>query len=379
MENNTSKKVFTEIAGKAYWSGFNLNMRQIIVDNDPEFRKYWVRPGSEIQDGTLVSVGDQLGFEGDMPMVLMLGPLRYSCPKEIPNKSKALYSVDGDFFGADGNFYTLKIRYTLTENGEEFGDPYYLEKEMKEEDFFHADDSILNGKTIENISTVYGIRENETPAVANDLPLKEWLESIRRLGKIPFICPYQILNGFEHEIDDFTRALEKKMLPPVDENNSKETKKEKGTWNTFDYMRQSIADHDKSCLICLDEALEAGGIMSEDLRKRLLYHFEGIEDYSSCEKLAKLPVMTNASLSPSATNVLEYENYLDSCYNVIKEFDWLALYGRTKEQGLELTDRMVERYTKSGDTEKVMRLVWLKNIIVENKTWCDVLNRKPGD
>ena len=387
MEKDKSRKVFTEIAGKASWAGVEHGMRMMSVENDSEFRKYWMRPGSEIPDGTHVQVGDQLGLEGDIPMVILIGALRYKFSKKIPIKSHALYTIEGDCLGADGRYYILRMRFMLRENGEEYGDQYYLEQETLEETFYRADDSILAGRKISTVASLYGFHENEIPSFLDETPLHEWLEGMHQQKRIQFNSPYDILNCLHYRFDNFKLVFERRSLGIIvtDEKEIKNEKKEKNVREQYRDAAMMVIDRDPEyCTrFIIENAIPCPEEFEPDsqgakLMSLLVERYEAKEDYDTCEKLFRLQNgfkfkewIGSTELADFVRNgeaVLNFEKYILICWKKIELLGMLALAPHVKKKhddidSLLLVEMMLDYFRQKGKFKECEKLTLMKQRI----------------
>ena len=389
MGKNIPTKVITEISGKACWAGFHYGMRSIIVENDSEQKMYWMKPGTEIADGTMVSAGDCLGMEGDIPMLIMVGAPRYKYPKIIPIKSNVLCVIEGDCFGADGRYYILRIRIMLRENGAEYGDQYYLEQETLEENFYRADDSILSGRKISNIASLYGFHENEISSGEDDTPLQIWLENMCQQRRITFTCPYDILSFLHNRFDNFKQVFERKSLGIIvpDKKEIKTEKKEKNVWEQYREAAMMVIEYDRASEYCTRFIIENAIPCSENfepdstdttLINVLLQRYEATEDYDTCEKLFRLQngfkfpegiCSTDlADFVHSSKAVLHYDRNVLTCWKEIELLGMLALSPVIKKKdddidSLILVEKMLDYFQVKREIEKCEVLTRMKQRI----------------
>lgn len=187
-----------------------FGMRQVLVANAEDVKKYWVVPGTEVAEDSFVKAGDQLGLAGNLPQMIMLGAAKYSFPKTFEYNSGEVCRIEGSFYGADGRFYIARVcNVLLLVDGAPLGQELMLSSETIEEEFYAADHSIVNGMKISNITSLYGFGENENAVEEKDLA--EWLEDMRINGEIEFLSPYDILIWLENDMDRLTNTLERRI------------------------------------------------------------------------------------------------------------------------------------------------------------------------
>ena len=189
-----------------------FGMRQVLVANDDDVKKYWVVPGTEVAEDTIVKAGDQLGLAGNLPHVIMLGAAKYTFPKKLEYNSGGVCRIEGNFYGSDGRFYIARMcTILILVDGSPLGQELMLSSETIEEQFYVADDSIIDGKSVSDFASLYGFRENEVADVEKDVTLTEWLEEMRINGEIDFLSPYDILIWLENDMDLLTNTLERRI------------------------------------------------------------------------------------------------------------------------------------------------------------------------
>ena len=364
-------------------------MRSIIVENDSEQKMYWMKPGTEIADGTMVSAGDCLGIEGDIPLLITVGALRYKYPKIIPIKSNVLCVIEGDCFGADGRYYILRIRIMLRENGAEYGDQYYLEQETLEENFYRADDSILTGKNISKITSMYGFHENEIPSGMDDTPLHQWLEDMRQQKRIQFNSPYDILNEFHYGFDNYKLVFERRSLGIIvpDKKEIKTETKEKNVWEQYRDAATMVINYDQACSYCTQFITENAIPCSENfepdsngttLINVLVERYEAVEDYNTCEKLFRLQNgfkfregICSTDLADFVRNgeeVLHLGRNVLTCWKEIELLGMLALAPVVKKKdddidSLILVEKMLDYFQQKREFQKCEVLTLMKQRI----------------
>ena len=389
MEKDTSRIVFSEISGKASLAGINYGMRTILVENESETRKYWMKAGSEIADGTMVQAGDQLGIEGDIPMVILIGALRYKFPKKILIKSHALITIEGDCIGADGRYYILRMRFLLKENGEEYSESYYLEQEVLEENFYKADDSTLSGRKISNMVSLYGFRENEISSGDDDTPLQIWLENMRQQKGIKFNSPYDILNWIHSRFDNFKQVFERRssgiIVPDKKEINPE--KKEKNVWEQYRDAATMVIEFDRavesSTRFIIENAIPCSEAFELDsngttLINALVERYQSIEDYDTCEKLFRLQNgfkfpegIGSPELADFVRNgeaVMHYEKNIFICWKEIELLGMLALAPVVKKKdddidSLLLVEKLLDYFHQKKEYQKCEELTLMKQRI----------------
>ncbi|MBP6533347.1 MAG: hypothetical protein KA285_08680 [Bacteroidia bacterium] len=209
------EKIVTEISGVVSKGMQAFGMQALIVQNeDPALVfRYFVRAGTEVDEGALVKEGDVLGQPGDFPEMLMIGSANYTFPKTFQISSEGVIKVEGVFFGSDGNFYIARrcsIAILKVDESLELG--MGLESELIEEGLYSTDQSVIAGKTVSNVTSQYGIREEEILEEEKDLPLLDWLEKKRNLGELFFWCPYEQLLWMEVEMNNLIDVLEQRMF-----------------------------------------------------------------------------------------------------------------------------------------------------------------------
>ena len=389
MEKDTATKVLSEISGKASLAGINYGMRTILVENETEVRKYWMKVGSEIADGTMVQAGDQLGIEGDIPMVILIGALRYRFPKKILIKSHALITIEGDCIGADGRYFILRLRFMLRENGEEYGDSYYLEQEVLEENFYRADDSILTGRKISSCTSLYGFHENEIPFGADDKPLPDWLEDMRQQKGIKFTSPYEILNLLHNRFDNFKQVFERRSLGIIasDKKEINPKKKEKDVMEQYRDAATMVIEFEEAVERCTQfiientfpcaESFELGS-NGTTLINVLVERYQAIEDYDTCEKLFRLQNgfkikegIGSTELADFVRNgeaVMHYEKNIFICWKEIELLGMLALAPVVKKKdddidSLVLVEKMLDYFHQKKEFQKCEVLTLMKQRI----------------
>lgn len=209
------EKIVTEISGVVSKGMLAFGMQALIVQNeDPALAfRYFVRVGTEVDEGAIVKEGDVLGQPGDFPEMLMIGSAHYTFPKTFQISSEGIIKVEGVFFGSDGKFYRAKLcSVAILKEDEKFEMGMGLESELIEEGLYSADKSVIAGKTVSNVTSQYGIREEEILEGEKDLPLLEWLEMKRNLGELFFWCPYEQLLWMEVDMNNLTDVLEERIL-----------------------------------------------------------------------------------------------------------------------------------------------------------------------
>ena len=207
-----SHKVFTGIDGITTKGGLMYGMRQVLVASDDEVKKYWVVPGTEIAEDTIVKAGDQVGCAGRLPQMIMVGAAKYFSPKTFEYNSGGVCRIEGNFYGADGRFYLARVCTVLIlVDGAPLGQELMLSSETIEEQFYVADESIIDSKSLDDIASLYGFGENTLPENEKDLTLTEWLEDKRLNGDIDFLSPYDILIWLENDMDRLTNTLERRI------------------------------------------------------------------------------------------------------------------------------------------------------------------------
>ena len=208
------------------WGILRFGMRQmIVIYGDEEVRKYWVmRMSEEIVDGMEVKAGDALGWQGWLPQVIGIGAPRVVFPKSVEYNSGETAMIEGYFFGNDGKYYIGRhCSLLLLLDGYCYGAKYILNHETVELDMYIADASIIFGKNLESITSLYGFRENEIP-VDNyeDVNVMKWLEEMRIGGKLDWLSPYNILVEFENSMDILSNSLEDRIYLRDDQDNESE-------------------------------------------------------------------------------------------------------------------------------------------------------------
>ena len=212
MKTIQSHKVISDIDGMTSKGGLMFGMRQVLVANDNDVKKYWVVPGTEITEDLIVKAGGQLGLAGYLPHVIMLGAAKYTFPKKFEYNSGGVCRIEGNFYGADGRFYIARVCTVLIlVDGTPLGQELMLSSETIEEQFYLANDSIIDGKSVADSASLYGYRENEVPENKKELTLTEWLEEMRMNSKINFLSPYDILIWLENDMDQLTNTLERRI------------------------------------------------------------------------------------------------------------------------------------------------------------------------
>jgi len=209
------EKIVTEISGVVTKGMHAFGMQAIIVQNeDPSLSfRYFVRAGTEVGEGALVKEGDVLGQPGDFPEMLMIGSANYTFPKTFQISSEGVIKVEGVFFGSDGNFYIARLcSIAILKEDESLEMGIGLESELIDEGLYSADKSVIAGKTVSNVTSQYGIREEEILEGEKDLPLLEWLEMKRNLGELFFWCPYEQLLWMEIDLNNLINVLENRIL-----------------------------------------------------------------------------------------------------------------------------------------------------------------------
>jgi hypothetical protein len=140
----------------------------------------------------------------------MLGAAKYSFPKAFKYNSGEVCRIEGNFYGADERYYIARMSTILIlVDGAPLGQNLMLSSETIEEQFYVADDSIVNGKFTFDIASLYGFGENEVPD--EEIDLREWLEDVRIRGKIEFLSPYDIMIRMENDMDRLTNTLERRI------------------------------------------------------------------------------------------------------------------------------------------------------------------------
>lgn len=184
MKTIQSHKVITDIDGITMKGGLMFGMRQVLVaSEDNDVKKYWVVPGTEIAEDLLVKAGDQVGLAGKLPHVIMLGAAKYTFPKTFEYNSGEVCRIEGNFYGADGRFYIARVcTILILVDGTPLGQELMLSSETIEEEFYIADDSIIDGKSVSDSASLYGFGENKVADEEKDL--KGWLEDKRINGEI---------------------------------------------------------------------------------------------------------------------------------------------------------------------------------------------------
>ena len=212
MKTIQSHKVLTDIDGVTTKGGLMFGMRQVLVANDDDVKKYWVVPGSEVAEDVIVKAGDQVGLAGRLPHVIMLGAAKYTFPKTFEYNSGGVCRIEGNFYGSDGRYYIARAcTILILVDGSPLGQELMLLSETIEEEFYVADDSILSGKKISNITSLYGFGENTVPDNEKEVTLTERLEEMRLNGEIEFLSPYDILIWMENDMDRLTNTLERRI------------------------------------------------------------------------------------------------------------------------------------------------------------------------
>lgn len=209
------EKIVTEISGVVTKGMHAFGMQAIIVQNeDPSLSfRYFVRAGTEVGEGALVKEGDVLGQPGDFPEMLMIGSANYTFPKTFQISSEGVIKVEGVFFGSDGNFYIARLcSIAILKEDESLEMGMGLESELIEEGLYSTDQSVIAGKTVSNVTSQYGIREEEILEEEKDLPLLDWLEKKRNLGELFFWCPYEQLLWMEIDLNNLINVLENRIL-----------------------------------------------------------------------------------------------------------------------------------------------------------------------
>ena len=209
------EKIVTEISGVVSKGMQAFGMQAVIVQNeDPALTfRYFVRAGTEVEEGALVKECDVLGQPGDFLEMLMIGSADYTFPKAFQFSSEGIIKVEGVFFGSDGNFYIARLcSVAILKEDEKFEMGMGLESELIEVGLYSADKSLIAGKTVSNVTSQYGIREEEILEEEKDLPLLEWLEKKRNLGELFFWCPYEQLLWMEIDMNNLTDVLEQRMF-----------------------------------------------------------------------------------------------------------------------------------------------------------------------
>ena len=189
MKKLSLDDVCSEINGVLCWGIMRFGMRLMIVSDDVKdiVKRYWVMIHSEkIMNGMPVKAGDPLGWQGRMPKVIMIGAPRVIFPKTVEYLSGETVIIESCFFVADGKYYIGRLcSLLLLLDGYNFGSKYILTQETVELDFYMADGSMIHGRNIENITSLYGFRENEIPDfVEEGVNLWKWLEEMRMNNKI---------------------------------------------------------------------------------------------------------------------------------------------------------------------------------------------------
>lgn len=212
MKTIQSHKVVTDIDGMTSKGGLMFGMRQVLVANDDDVKKYWVVPGTEVAEDTIVKAGDPVGLAGKFPKMIMIGAARYSFPKTFEYNSGGVCRIEGNFYGADGRFYIARVCTVLIlVDGSPLGQELMLSSETIEQQFYLADDSIVTGKSVADSASLYGFRENEVSENEKALTLTEWLECMRANGEINFLSPYDVLIWMENDMDQLTNTLERRI------------------------------------------------------------------------------------------------------------------------------------------------------------------------
>ena len=206
--------ITTEIHGVATKGMLFHGMQAVIVENkNNDILRYFVLAGTEVAEGTVVKEGDVLGLPGRLPEMLMIGGAKYSFPKTFQIYSGGLIMIEGNFYGSDGKFYIARLcSVAVLKEDEALGMELGLDSEIIEQAIYAADESIVSGKTVINVTSQYGIREEEILEDEKDLPLLGWLEKKRSLGELFFWCPYEQLLWLEVDLNNLTDVLEERVF-----------------------------------------------------------------------------------------------------------------------------------------------------------------------
>ena len=206
--------ITTEIDGVTSFGMLAFGMRAVIVEKDDSvILRYFVREGSEVKEGTIVKEGDVIGLPGRLPEMLMIGGARYTIPRIFKLNSGSLVKMEVNFYGSDGRYYIARLcNVVILQEDETFGMELGLDGELVEQDLYAADESVISGKTVINVTALYGIREEEIKENEKDLPLSDWLEKKRNLGELFFWSPYEQLLWLEVDMNNLIHELEKRMF-----------------------------------------------------------------------------------------------------------------------------------------------------------------------
>lgn len=206
--------ITTDIHGIATKGMLFCGMRAVIIENDDkDILRYFVKAGTEIDEGTVVKKGDVLGKPGRFPEMLMIGAVKYSFPKKFQLNSGGLIKLEANLYGSDGKYYIARIcAVAILQEDETFEIELGLDSEIVEQLFYAADETIIDGKTVSNVTSLYGIREEEIREDEKDWPLSSWLESKSSIGKIFFWCPYEQLLWLEGDLNNLTDVLFKRIF-----------------------------------------------------------------------------------------------------------------------------------------------------------------------
>ena len=204
----------TEIDGVATKGMLAFGMQAVIVENDDnDIIRYWVISGTEVAEGTVVKEGDVLGLPGRLPEMLMVGPAKYTFPKTFQIYSGGLIKIEGIFYGSDGNFYIARLcTVAILQDDDSVDRELCLRCESVEQEFYSADESIIKGKTVSNVISLYGFKEEEILDDEKDLPLHNWLENKRSIGQLYFMCPYEFLLWMEVDMNNLSDVLIKRVF-----------------------------------------------------------------------------------------------------------------------------------------------------------------------
>lgn len=212
MKTIQSHIVLTDIDGTTTKGGMMFGMRQVLVANDNDVKKYWVVPATEPDDDTILKAGDQVGQAGKFPKMIMIGAAKYTFPQTFEYNSGEVCRIKGNFYGADGRFYISRMcTILILVDDAPLGQELMISSETIEEQFYLADDSIVNGKSVSDIASLYGFGEYTILENEKELSLKVWLEEMRINDKIEFLSPYDILIWMENGMDTVTNTLERRI------------------------------------------------------------------------------------------------------------------------------------------------------------------------
>lgn len=212
MQTIQSGNVLSDIDGMTTKGALMFGMQEVLVASDDDVKKYWVVPGTEPDDDTVVKAGESIGASGRLPKMIMIGAAKYYFPKVIYFNAGDVCRIEANFFGADGKYYIARLcSVIILQDGFSIGRKCMLTSDTVEQQFYVADEFILDGKSAHDIASLYGFREHEIPLDEKDYTLTKWLEVLRINNEIKFLSPYDILIWMESNMDRLTNTLEKRI------------------------------------------------------------------------------------------------------------------------------------------------------------------------